>query len=140
MLRNSMDAYLEMLLMVLDRAGEPHDGAVDATADMAWQAFCNHSHYTVIVRNYMLGQYRIQLCDSRQPDPHAPPMHGSIVQELCTYKLTKAEEVTDALCLAYEPLKKARGYATETNCEGPGMRIRLDDKPDDHPAGFRRDR
>lgn len=109
-----------------------------ATAYMAWQAFCNDHHYTVIVQNFMFGQYRIQLCDSRIYDPGAPPMHGGVVQQMCTYHRDKAEWMTDQLYLAKDPLAFAKSFATPTNCEFDGGRIRLDDDPDSHPAGYRR--
>lgn len=102
----------------------------DATADIVWQAFCSHSHYTVVVRLYLFQQYRLQLCDSRQPDPYAPPMHGSIVQEMCTYVERKAEAISDLLCMVKDPLALARAFAEPWNCDGPGQRIRLDSRPD----------
>lgn len=38
--------------------------------------------HTILVENYMFGQYRIRLTDLTQPDSYAPEGHGSIVREL----------------------------------------------------------
>ena len=116
----------------------PTEGEREAYNDnMAWQAFCDNHHYSVIVRHYMCDQYRIQLCDIRVPDPWSPPMHGGLVQELCTYHEKRALAVTDLLCMVREPLEMARCFATPDNCEYDGGRIRLDNGPLGHPLGFR---
>lgn len=114
------------------------DEDFDPMEGILWQAFCNTYPYTIIVRAYLGGQHRIQITDSTVPDMGAPPMHGAIVQELCTYDARKAELFTDLFSLADDPVALARKLATDTNCEGPGCRIRLDDKASDHPKGFKR--
>ena len=90
--------------------------------------------YSVVVRRYLFGQLRIQVCDTAQPDPYAPPLHGSIVRELCTYRMDKLAEVLPALRGAADPLALCREWETPANCEAPGAgRIRLDTAPDDFP-------
>ena len=41
-----------------------------------------NSNYSVIVQQFLFGQYRIQLTDVRKPEVGAPPGHGQIVREL----------------------------------------------------------
>jgi len=80
--------------------------------------------YTILVYHYLFGQYRIKLTDREIPDSAAPAGHGSIVQELCTYRSPKLSEVVAHLRYAKDPLEVARSWATSENCERG--RIRLD--------------
>jgi hypothetical protein len=76
------------------------------------------------------GQYRIQLTRTDRPDPYAPPGHGSIVRELCTYQSKTCLGVVMWLRLAADPEALCRTYETPWNCEAPGHgRIRLDNQP-----------
>ena len=132
---------MRLLDAVLNMSNEPPPSASERMQGVLWQAFCNNPNYTVLVRSYALGQFRIQLTDIRMPDPYAPPMHGSIVREMCTYFQGKAEWMTDWLCQHPEPELLCKLFETPSNCDAPGHgRIRLDDSPDDHPAGYRRGR
>ena len=88
-----------------------------------------NKYYTIGVQRYMMGQYRIQLCDLRVPDSYAPEGHGSIVQEMCTYRQPMLKSVVQKLRAAEDPLAVARGYAKPWNCEFEGGRIRLDTEP-----------
>lgn len=90
--------------------------------------------YSVVVRRYLFGQLRIQICDQTLRDPFAPPPHGSIVREMDTYRMEKLAEVLPALRSAPDPLALCREWETPANCEAPGRgRIRLDTSPDDYP-------
>jgi hypothetical protein len=94
-----------------------------------------NKRYSLLVYNYLLGQFRIQLTDTYDPDAFAPPGHGSIKREMCTYKKEKALFVLAVLAAAEDPLKVARGFEREHNCEVPGRgRIRLDNEPEVWPA------
>lgn len=90
-------------------------------------------NYTVLVRNYMLGQFRIQLTDVRRTDPRAPKGHGQIVQEMCTYRSSTCATTVASLRNSEDPLKLARSWAKPYNCETKGGRIRLDNRPEDRP-------
>jgi hypothetical protein len=84
----------------------------------------NHS---VLVRPYMFGQYRIQLTRIDRPDPFAPPGHGSICRELCTYDHTRMMATVLQLVSAKDPEAYCCTLETPSNCEVPGSgRIRLD--------------
>ncbi|MEN3369985.1 MAG: hypothetical protein V7609_2128 [Verrucomicrobiota bacterium] len=85
----------------------------------------NHD-YSILVYHYLLGQFRIVLTDCRLPDLAAPAGHGSIVQVLCTYKHATLAKTLTLLRHSKEPLELARSWATPTNCECAGGRIRLD--------------
>lgn len=87
--------------------------------------------YSILVRPYAFGQYRIQLTKVGLKDPWAPKGHGAIVREMCTYDQAKAHEVVDRLAEAEDPEQTAEGYAEDWNCEYPGGRIRLDNTPED---------
>ncbi len=91
-----------------------------------------HSDYGIIVRNYMFGQYRIQLTDARRPDPDAPPGHGAIVRELCTYKFPTMRAATLAMAVANDPEAYCESLANKWNCDGGTGRIRLDTLPGEH--------
>lgn len=82
--------------------------------------------YTVLVKGNFGGQFRIQLTDVAKPDPGAPPGHGSIVRELCTYKQATAVETTTAIAMSLDPEGYCEGLARPWNCEYEGGRIRLD--------------
>lgn len=111
----------------------------DLMDGVLWQAFCNTYPYTVLVRSYAFGQYRIQLTDATLPAPYSPQGHGAILREFCTYDQKKAEVMTDALGLASDPVQFANTLETLTNCDCPGSgRIRLDDEPEDHVEGYKR--
>jgi hypothetical protein len=86
--------------------------------------------YSILVYHYLLGQFRIQLTDCRQPDSNAPAGHGGIVQELCTYKHTTLAKVLTLLRHSKDPLQLALSWRSQSNCEGPGGRIRLDQGAD----------
>ena len=87
-----------------------------------------NSNYSVIVQLYLFGQFRIQITDIKTPDPLAPPGHGSIVREMCTYNPLTCAETVFNIKNAKDPEKFAESLANEKNCEHPGGRIRLDNK------------
>lgn len=89
--------------------------------------------YSILVHSYLGGQFRIQLTRVDLPDSYAPEGHGTIVREMCTYHRTTALAVVADLGGSDDPEKTARGYARPWNCESPGGRIRLDNKPEDRP-------
>src|SRR5947209_15029468 len=81
--------------------------------------------FTILVQHYLLGQFRIQLTDRDWPDRTAPAGHGSIVQEMCTYRSAKLAEVITLLRRSPDPLTLARSWARPFNCDVDGGRIRL---------------
>jgi len=85
-----------------------------------------NGNYTVLVRPYTFGQFRIQLTDLRITDDYAPSGHGAIVREMCTYKQDTMEKITSGLAQARDPEVYAESLVKPGNCEGPGGRIRLD--------------
>lgn len=85
-----------------------------------------NAYYWVIVRQYLLGQFRLQLIKWDLFD-----VNGIIVRECCTYDRMTAVKTKDAICQAVDPEAYLQSLATEYNCEGPGQRIRLDNKPGD---------
>lgn len=87
-------------------------------------------NYIVLVQPYLLGQFRIQLCDKRKPDPWAPK-DGQIVREMCTYDGPKATEIIATLVTCDDPEAYCESLSKPWNCEHPGGRIRLDNKPED---------
>lgn len=89
-------------------------------------------HHTVLVRSFLLGQYRIQLTDKRQPDDYAPEGHGTICRELCTYEYTVALATVLDLQACIDPEAHCEALAKPWNCEYPGGRIRLDNRPKAH--------
>lgn len=91
------------------------------------------NRHTVVVRPYTYGQYRIQLTRIDRPDPFAPPGHGSIVRELCTYSPGMAADVVLKLRLAADPEGFCETLAHPGNCEYRGGRIRLDTAPEKTP-------
>lgn len=80
--------------------------------------------YSVLVQPYLMGQYRIQLCN----DLEVPGVehHGEIVREMCTYSYQTAISKSSALACAKAPESLAASWATPKNCEFKGGRIRLD--------------
>lgn len=90
------------------------------------------SKHSLIMRRYLVGQYRIQLTRVDQPDPFAPYGHGAIVRELCTYDRSFAYSTMLVLRGAPDPEAWCRAIETEANCEHPGHgRIRLDNPEPD---------
>ena len=85
-----------------------------------------NENYNVLVYKYALGQMRLQLCDKRLPDRDAPCAAGSIVREMCTYKLDTAVRVLSDLMASSEPEEYCRSLESPTRCEYPRGRIRLD--------------
>lgn len=85
-------------------------------------------YYTVVVWEFLFQQRRIQLL---KWDPIDLDGDGVIVREACTYDLLKAIQIKDAICQADDPEGYMESLATKDNCEGPGMRIQLDNKPGD---------
>jgi hypothetical protein len=85
--------------------------------------------YTILVYHYLLGQFRIQLTDTEVRDPYAPEGHGSIVQEMCTYRYGTLANAVTQLRHSKDPLTLAGSWATPANCDSPGGRIRLDVVP-----------
>ena len=98
-----------------------------------------NENYTIIVRLYMFGQFRIQLTDRRKIDHFAPEGHGGIVRELDTYKAEVAAKTMLDLSEAEEPEKYCVSLERDWNCEysgdGPlaGDRIRLDETSESNP-------
>ena len=89
-----------------------------------------NSRYSVSVWPYLLGQFRIQLED-HQNVLMSPSGHGQIIRELCTYKKHTMELTVERLRLSDEP--SAESLAFPWNCDGPGGRIRLDNRQEDRP-------
>jgi hypothetical protein len=90
----------------------------------------NDKNYTILVYQYLYGQYRIHICDKRLKDSGAPPGHGEIIRELDTYKVEKLWSVITDIINAEELLKFINSLATEKNTKGSITtgRIRLDDE------------
>ena len=91
---------------------------------------CLNGRHFVLVQRYVLGQFRLQLCDKERPDSSGYD-GASIVREMCTYDSRKAVEVLGELLGAADPEKAAQGFAKPWNCEHPGGRIRLDNREGD---------
>jgi hypothetical protein len=90
--------------------------------------------FTILVYHYLLGQFRIQITDTELQDETAPEGHGSIVQEMCTYRTRKLAEVITLLRYSPDPLQLARTWAKPFNCDFHGGRIKLDNQPSDRPG------
>lgn len=85
--------------------------------------------HSILIRPYAYGQLRIQLTRTDRPDGYAPPGHGSIVRELCTYEPRTAVRVVTLMRVAADPEAYCRTLETPHNCEAPGRgRIRLDNR------------
>lgn len=83
--------------------------------------------HTLLIQGYAYGQFRIQLTRlGGLEDRTAPPGHGSIVRELCTYSGQTAGSVALLLRLSSDPEGACELLAKPWNCEYPGGRIRLD--------------
>lgn len=95
--------------------------------------------YSIAVWAYMLGQYRIQLEDHHNPT-YAPQGHGDIIRELCTYQKSRMELTVEAFRISEDPPAYAESLVKPWNCEGPGGRIRLDNKLEDHPELMEKER
>ena len=85
----------------------------------------SHKDYTALVYPYAFGQFRIQLCNRQVKDDYGKGV-GAIVREMCTYSFMTMTQVVDALSIAIDPEQTAESYATKSNCENKGGRIRLD--------------
>lgn len=83
--------------------------------------------HTILVRSFLLGQYRIQITAKDRPAADAPDGHGEIVQELCTYRFGTLVDALAELRSAGDAVARARSWARPWNCEGG--RIRLDNQP-----------
>lgn len=86
-------------------------------------------NHTILVRPFLLGQYRIQVTDLRRVDPDAPPGHGEIVRELCSYIAMTCMEAIETLAAAPDVVAAVDAMGRPWNQEGPGGRIRLDNEP-----------
>lgn len=80
---------------------------------------CKNQGYYVVIRQFLFGQYRLQLVKRNALD-------GDIVREACTYDLLTAIGTRDAICAADIPEAYMESLATKDNCEYQGGRIRLD--------------
>lgn len=80
------------------------------------------SKYSIIVRMFFAGQFRIILCNSSIYDPDAPKGHGAIELNLCTYKFSTMMRVVDEIKKSSDALKQAWSYSKD----GDKTRIRLD--------------
>lgn len=108
---------------------EKEEGKMTKTVeDLVIASECVNPRFTVLVRPYAFGQFRIQICDRAQPDPHAPYGCGSIVRELCTYRRETCSRVVFDISQSVDPPATARTYEQPWNCEGKGDRIRLDNE------------
>jgi len=98
-----------------------------------------HNGYSVLIRPYLGGQYRIQLCGLYRsfPDDTYPEGHGDIIREMCTYESFTAGKVLAHLRKSKDPERFCRKLTKPWNCEGPGQRIRLDTKKEDIVGGKR---
>lgn len=93
----------------------------------------SNDEYSILIRPYAFGQYRIQLTNVTRPALGAPEGHGDIVREMCTYKADTMREVTKGLAAAGDPEAYCETLVRPYNCEYKGGRIRLDNRPDDRP-------
>lgn len=86
---------------------------------------------TILVLDNLCNQFRIKITDISRGTGHcgAPPGHGDIVQEMCTYKMMTMARACAELMSAKDPVKLARSWARPHNCEHEGGRIRLDNEP-----------
>lgn len=82
--------------------------------------------YHIEVWPYMLGQYRIMLI-------HGTDVSGfpHVTRQMCTYQRETAIDTMVKLSLAEDPEAFCRELEKPWNCEYPGGRIRLDNRPGD---------
>lgn len=78
--------------------------------------------HLIVVREFLFGQFRLQLCKGDE---------FGIVRECCTYQRPSAVMVKDLLLNSEDPEAALQDFAKPWTCEGPGLRIRLDSKPED---------
>lgn len=83
---------------------------------------CSNKAYSLAIRGYLWGQHRLQLM--KGDDKH-------IVREACTYSSSLAGNIAMALMEADDPEAYMESLAKPWNCEGNGLRIRLDNKQAD---------
>src|SRR5215203_4321209 len=75
--------------------------------------------HILIVRENLFKQFRLQLCKDDE---------YNIVREACAYHRHIAVAVKDLILSSDDPEKKLGDFAKPYNCDGPGGRIRLDNK------------
>ncbi len=85
---------------------------------------CENERYEIFIVPYLLGQYRIQICDKTNLVDGLP----DIIREMCTYQEQTKTRVVKELVESEDPLIAAETYAKPYNCEGLGARIRLDNQ------------
>ena len=83
-------------------------------------------NFTIIVRPFLMGQFRIQITDITKPDSGAPKGHGSIAGQMCTYKHGTMRKVVKELKDAKDVMKKYNSYRQPWNSDHSTDRIRLD--------------
>ena len=93
---------------------------------------CNQ-RYTVLVYDYAFQQKRIQVTDIQKPDGDAPPGHGTIVKQLCTYHEDVAVSVVAKLQASEDPIECVESLRKPWNSEGPDDVVRLDTTEEDNP-------
>jgi hypothetical protein len=89
-----------------------------------------HPRYCVMVYQFLLGQWRIMLCDKGAPDEGGLP---GIVREMCTYDADRMTATVVRLAQSTDPEALCNSWAKPWNCEGHGGRIRLDTTEQDNP-------
>jgi hypothetical protein len=80
--------------------------------------------HSVLVRADENGGYRIQLTRTNTPEPFAPPGHGKVVRELCTFSVETAEETALKLAKSKDPEGYCRSLIRPGNTDG--LKITLD--------------
>lgn len=85
-----------------------------------------NSGFGVLVRPYLLGQFRIQLCSASRDSAPGGRSYLRIVRECCTYQPCRMAETVEALRTADDPEALLVALERPWNCEGAGKRIRLD--------------
>jgi hypothetical protein len=80
--------------------------------------------HSMLVRAGEDGCYRIQLTRIDKPEPFAPPGHGKVVRELCTFSVETAEETALTLAKSKDPERYCRSLVRSGNTNG--LKIMLD--------------
>lgn len=84
--------------------------------------------YRIEIWPYLFGQYRVMLIKGENRFGLGP----NVVRQMCTYAPEIAVKVCAKLVKSPNPEKFCRRLERPWNCEYPGGRIRLDNKPGEH--------
>lgn len=94
-------------------------------------AAMTNSNYKVEVWPYLLGQFRFKLVKIGAPSLSHDD--GEVVRELCTYKIPTMTKTLCDLMKSPDPEAYCEALVEPWNSEGPGDRIRLDNREEDRP-------